>query len=513
MRRCLAFVLVGAVQVVACSSSDAPSPRPEPSPLAPVTDATTVVDASLSPSHPRQSYQAGPNPAAPDALASYLERGFGELTAAPGVPYVARTIDGSPVPPAGPAARRLLRFVHLADLQITDDESPTRVGMLDAADVTAAALRPQDAYLCRMANAAVRTINAHHARDPIAFTLLGGDNADSAQDNELDWVLGVLGGRPSVECDSGADDDPIPGPDNDGKDAFVAEGLAMPWRWVTGNHDVLVQGNVAPNESNSATAVGDYAYTGTRDYGRGGALTTEEIVPDARRAVLSRAAVMAKVAGDADGHGLGASERASGRATYTFDVEGTPLRFLVVDTAHDSGGSEGVITRADLANVIEPLLERAAADAKWVILASHHAAKNLSEDGGGLGQTVDAVTTDEWVAALGRHPHVLFSMVAHSHVHRVTALTPPGGHAFWEVMTASIADYPHQLRIVEIFDQDDGWIMLRSAPVDLAVGADPVAAEGRRRGVVDWVSGWNPDEGPALDDRSVELWIKKPEAP
>ena len=30
-----------------------------------------------------------------------------------------------------------------------------------------------------------------------------------------------------------------------------------------------------------------------------------------------------------------------------------------------------------------------------------------------------------------------------------------GGQGGWEVMTAAIADYPHQFRVVEIFDQPE----------------------------------------------------------
>ena len=73
-----------------------------------------------------------------------------------------------------------------------------------------------------MANASVRTINALHAKDPFAFTLMGGDNADSAQTNEVEWVLSILSGAPSVECDSGDDNDPVPGADNDGTAAAHA---------------------------------------------------------------------------------------------------------------------------------------------------------------------------------------------------------------------------------------------------------------------------------------------------
>jgi hypothetical protein len=82
-------------------------------------------------------------------------------------------------------------------------------------------------------------------------------------------------------------------------------------------------------------------------------------------------------------------------------------------------------------------------------------------------------------------------------------------------MTSAIADYPHQFRVIEIFDQDNGWIMMRATCVDLATAGDPVAEEGRKLGVIDFVSGWvggKNGDGPGKDeDRNVELWIKKPQ--
>ena len=89
-------------------------------------------------------------------------------------------------------------------------------------------------------------------------------------------------------------------------------------------------------------------------------------------------------------------------------------------------------------------------------------------------------------------------------------IKPTTGHAWWEVMTAAIADFPHEFRLVEIFDMDNGWLMMRTSPVDLALDADPVAAEGRKRGVVDTVAGYVPDGTGTDGDRNVELWIKKP---
>ena len=499
----------------ASSSSGAPGKtRHQPTVYPSLAEALTTVDRTLVPRTPRQSPEAGPNPALVEPLADYLGRGFGEVDPAPGDAYVTRVIDDSTPPAPGPNAKRVVRFVHLSDLQLADDESPTRLGQFDGSGATSSALRPQDAYLCHMANASVRTINALHAKDPIAFTLLGGDNSDSAQTNEVDWVLGILSGADDVECDSGDDDDIVEGPDNDGKDPFKAEGLKMPWKWVTGNHDVLVQGNLQTDEGNREKVLGTEANGGTRRYDDGLAGFVERgdfVVPDPRRALLSRVDLMNKVGGHGDGHGIGPAEKASGTATYTFDVEGTPLRVLVLDTSHENGGSEGVIKQSEVDAVIKPLLDQAKADGKWVILSSHHAASSLG-DGTGLGGQLapDALTTEQWTTFIGAYDNVLFSMVGHSHRHRVVPIKPAAGHAYWEVMTSAIADFPHQFRVVEIFDQDNDWLMLRATAVDFSVDGDPIALEGRTRGVIDFTSGWLPKDEAAATDKNVEIWIKKP---
>ena len=252
---------------------------------------------------------------------------------------------------------------------------------------------------------------------------------------------------------------------------------------------------------------------GTRHYENGllGAVSREDVVADERRALLDRKALMSKVASHGDGHGLGPAERESGRATYTFDVDGTPLRFLVIDTAADSGGADGLLRRSEIDRVIKPALDKAKAEQKLVVLASHHAQTSLTKNGGTFGTDApDPVLPEDWATFLGGYPNVVFSMVGHSHEHKVREIKTPGGRGYWEVMTAAIADFPHQFRVVEIFDQDNGYLMLRGTVVDYAAEGDAVAAEGRRRGVVDLEAGWTPGGVGKKDDRNVELWIKKP---
>ena len=485
-----------------------------PTPLPPLASALTTTERTYAPTSAKQDASSTKNPALVENLAALMS--LGERTERAGEPWLPRTIDGTAVPAPGPNARRLVRFAHLADMQLADDESPLRLGIFDGSGSTSGALRPQDPGLCRMANAAVRTINALHAKDPFSFTLLGGDNADSAQSNEVDWVLGILGGSASVECDSGNDDDPVAGPDNDGKDPFVAAGLAMPWKWLTGNHDALIQGNLVVNETTKAASVGGSATNGTRRYDAALPGTLERgdfVVPDRRRELLDGPALVAKVAGHGDGHGLDATTVASGHATYTFDVAGTELRFLVIDTAHAGGGAEGCITQREVDRAIKPALDAAKAAGKQVVLASHHATDSLG-DGTGLGSAgpePDALTPDAWRTFVGGYDNVVLSLVGHLHTPRAVPIAPAGGHAWWEIMTPAIADWPHQFRTFEIFDQDDGWLMIRATCVDLGLDGDPVAAEAKQRGTVDLVSGWLPQLGSGFaQDRNVEVWIRKP---
>lgn len=477
--------------------------------LAPLSGAPTTADKTLVPKKPRLETPGAQNPALPEGLATYPPD-LGDLVEGPGEAHVARALDGSAAPAPGASPKRLSRFVHLADLQLADDESPMRLAAYDGSGPTSSAMRPQDPDLCRLTGAAVRTINALHRKEPLDFVLLGGDNTDSSQSNEVDWLLGILNGG-KVECDSGDDDDLIAGPDNDGKDPFVSEGLLVPWKWVTGNHDVLIQGTVPITEQRKQTALGDSDKGGTRGWKQGGVIK-DGIAPDARRALLERKEMMARVAGDKDGHGLGEAQRQSGKAFHFFDVPNTPLRFLILDTGAETGGADGMLHQADVDAYVKPALDEAKALGKWVILASHHASGALTEDGGTFGtKQGDALLPDAWRDYAGGYENVVYSMVAHSHENRVEAIQPAKGRGWWEIMTASIADFPHQFRVIEVWDQDNGWLMLRATCVDLAVDGDPVAAEGRRLGLIDRQSGWNPGDGVGKPDaRNVELYVRKP---
>lgn len=492
------------------SSSSGSTTEPLPEPLPPLQGPVPLTDEVLrTPTHPVDEEKLLDMRIPADVTAA-LEQGYGDVELGPGEPVLPRTLDDGPSPAPGPSPKLLVRFVHLADMQLADDESPARLAAFD--EVADGAFRPQEGHGCRMLNAGVRTINALHAATPLDFVLLGGDNTDNAQSNELEWFLSILSGAPVVECDSAVDDDPVPGPDNDPKDPFAPVGLDLPWRWVTGNHDILRQGTFAI--LNYAEPAGDSSVGGTRDYSQPGAPIVKGTVPaDPARVFLAEPDQLAIVAGDGDGHGVDPGALALGRAFYTFDVPGTPLRFFVMSTATTTGASKGLIRATDLDAVIAPTLDQAFADGKWVIVTSHHRSGSLSNgEEFGIGTPFDdALTAEQWVSFLGGYDNVLMHLAAHTHRLIAEPMLPAGGHPYWEVGSPSLNDFPSQMRIVEVWDQDNGSLTIRTLAFDLLTDGDPLAEHGRILGVADFTTGWEGDgRGTGPDQRNVELWIPAP---
>lgn len=520
LARSAAFGIVTAL--VACSSkSDGPAPR-EAAVIAPLDHPVPLTDTqTLVLQHPVSPSLDPLSPDDPAQLQQLIDQGYGNFTTGPGEPVHDRMPDHSMPPAPGPNRHRLIRFAHLCDFQNSDDESPARLARFDGAPPFESAARPQEGMECRVVNAVLRTVNRIHQDDPIDFVLLGGDNADSAQSNELDWTLAIFGGNGGkpMACDSGNPDDPMPGSNNDGKDPFVPNGLDVPWYWVTGNHDVLVQGNFPTDAYHNGVALGTAATGGTRNYRLPGApITTDDVIADPARVLLQRQDMIAKVIAANDkagppGHGLGDYAKQTGRAFYTQDFAGSPIRLMVIDVSAETGGSEGVLHQADVDNFVKPELARAKTDGKLVIIASHHPSPNFG-DGTGLGgtQQADAVSTADWQALLLQNPQVIAHFAGHTHQHKIDFRGDPAQTGYWEVQTSAIADYPHEFRIMEIWDEDNGYVSIRSIAADWATDGDPVAKEAKMLGMIDFDAAWvtGPKAG-TVDDRNVALWEKKPQ--
>jgi hypothetical protein len=483
-----------------------------PEPLPALSRAPLSTEERLEPTTIQQATGVK-DPRLVEDVTELLADGFGSYEIVAGEPVQGRTLDDSAPPTPGPGARLMARFVHLADIQLADDESPARVCNVDSPmGLTGGAFRPQEAHTCHILNTAVRTINKIHEELPLSLVLLGGDNADNAQTNEIDWILQILGGSPNVECDSGDDDDPEPGFDNDPKDAFFADGLAIPWVWVTGNHDILNQGNYVTSTA-AATYVDDVAQVGTRDWSQeGGPIVTGPVVPDERRAGLTPQELLAKVRADGDGHGITEAAVEAGRAFYTVDLPGSDVRVIVIDTAAPSGSADGLLHREEVDGFLIPELDRAMTEGKWVIVNSHHSSGQLTDGGGfgGLAQD-DAVLTDEFRDILGEYPNLLMHLAGHTHHHEIERIAPPQApFTYWEVESAALLDFPQEMRVIELWELDNGFVSVRSIAFDYQTENDPIAEEGRSLAILDYASGWQPDGRGDPLDRNVELFIPTP---
>jgi hypothetical protein len=266
---------------------------------------------------------------------------------------------------------------------------------------------------------------------------------------------------------------------HDPKDPFFADGLKMRWIWVSGNHDVLSQGNF--DVTNFTPEYVGTETGGTRDWSQPGGpvFSGNDVIPDAKRAPLIGGQLIAHVMADGDGHGVTQAAVQYGRGFYAVDIQGSPIRIIVADTTAPTGASEGLIVQSDIDQMMKPFLDQAQTDGKLVIVTSHHSSGRLT-DGGGYGGTKhsDALTPDAWRNLLGSYSNVLMHLAGHTHRHH----TIP----------------------------DNGFIGIKAIVFDYSTEGDPIAAEGRRRAILDYTSGWATSGIGDVTDRNIELIMPKP---
>ena len=230
--------------------------------------------------------------------------------------------------------RSLSYFGQFSDFQMADEESPARVEFLDQEPTgfAASAWRPQEALQPFVVDWSVRQMNLFAGASPVQqgngsraamdFTVLTGDQADSMQRNETEWVRALLEGTtldPNSGSSNPGDWDPLTHPscaaypptaanlaeapkytgvqDYDDYDEgatpyfydpgdvrgswaadgwpsypglmdraqlpFVPAGVNVPSYISNGNHDALVQGNEDTNAAFEAIATGCFKALGT----------------------------------------------------------------------------------------------------------------------------------------------------------------------------------------------------------------------------------------------------------
>jgi 3',5'-cyclic AMP phosphodiesterase CpdA len=368
---------------------------------------------------------------------------------------------GEPFRGGRPAGRVLATFGQLTDTHVRDEESPARAPFLDRFGAPLhSTFRPHEALSPHVLDAAVRALNAEHPQ----AVFVTGDIVDSAQANELDQAIAVLDGG-TVRPDSGgrgyagvqAASNPDPfyfRPDHDAprhpgllaaaQRPFRAAGLRAPWYPALGNHDVLVQGEVAATPAIESVATGGELVTGLdpgvrppdadldaaaaveavlesgRFFGR-----TQRVPADAARRHPEPAEVVERLA-------VAAGVRPAGppRLDYAVDL-GDHVRAIVLDTVDRRGGSDGVLTAAQLV-----WLDGQLETDRWIVVFSHNPLPPPA------------------LEALDGTPRVAAAVSGNSHRNRIHRRDD-----LWLIGTSSLADFPMQARMFRLRETRSGAVL------------------------------------------------------
>jgi hypothetical protein len=436
-------------------------------------------------------------------------------------------------PPSGAQSGEAhwLRFAHITDVHIVDEESPARVIRMEAVDQ--AAWRPQEAYAAHVLDATVQRLNELHeaGERPVDFLLVTGDLVDTGQYNELAWFLDVMEGR-GLRVDSGSWDgvNRTEDPEDNPKLPFQATGLHpdIPWYAVLGNHDILANGLFGVNKEESspllwtaslhplaADLAGFHALDLFQDEmwpldmkspavvtGDGPPLLADNvqldrdalvagfIVPDADRHYLSPDLIMTML-NETDsapqGHGFGGKD-----LNYTVrPVAGAPLRIVALNTSalEPPDGAMvhyGVLERATFDDFFKPAVQRARLMGELVIVVSHHPSEDFDS------AYPDTVKALEFRNFMTSQTHVVAHVVGHKHIEQTLEIS--GVHSYVEILSPSLIEAPQEGRIFDLYYHEGN----REARIEAAIlshmdAPTRLSSESHRLAELDEPL-WNPSE-------------------
>jgi metallophosphoesterase (TIGR03768 family) len=449
-------------------------------------------------------------------------------------PYDKRT-ELAPAYTDAPNAARLLSFFSMSDIHLTDKESPAQVlnnGWSavfgpSSAGLFVSSYSPIILSTTQVLDAAVQTINALHKRSPFDFGISLGDDTNNTQHNELRWFIDVLDGK-VITPSSGAHD----GADSiDYQKPYKAAGLdkRIPWYQAIGNHDQYFSGIAYENAKTQQAHVGNTvlnikddiadpnsinetgAFQGVVDgstpYGDVIKAGPEEnftvpptVVADTNRHSLSTSTSSSlnwmseffKTTSNPVGHGFTQINLDNDFACYTFEPKSDmPVRVIVLDDTNKKNEANtspqfvgsGALDQTRL-DWLTGELQKGQDEGKLMIIAAHIPIKPQAniDDNAPFYCFYDHDFEDSLLATLHAYPNLILWISGHRHLNTVTAQPDPNGdpeRSFWEVETASLRDFPQQLRTFDIRRNSDNTISIFVTDADPAVRAGSPAAKSR----------------------------------
>ena len=407
----------------------------------------------------------------------------------------------------------LATWAQITDAHVVDEESPARLEMLDRLGPPfTSAFRPQEALSGQLLAAIVEALNQRHPGAVVET----GDLIDNAQANELAEAVAILNGR-RVDPNSGApgykgvqeptNPDPFyyrPGVDPPRHPGLLARaerpfrsaGLDAPWFPVVGNHDLLVQGNLAPTLLTERIAVGGrklvsldrsaLELVGRRRLtratvdavlGEGLPGRSRSIAPDRARRELTAPEVLATLR-RASGHGGDGP-----LLDYSFAL-GPHVRGIVLDTIRRDTGASGIVPRSQIAWLRRELRR---AGSRWIVVFSHTP----------LGSCQGGATA---LDLLERNPRAVLAVAGDTHRNSIERR----GRLVL-VTTSSLADWPQQARMFRLTASRGGGVVLET----WMVGPEPtsLARISHQLAYIDYQGGRPARDAGSPSDRDARIVI------
>ncbi|MFA6330151.1 MAG: TIGR03768 family metallophosphoesterase [Candidatus Micrarchaeia archaeon] len=483
----------------------------------------TIVPVSVPSASPKLS---------PDDIRNFSKYGYGAWQYGSGLAYEKR-LDLMPAAYANSSANSavkaasLLRFFTITDIHITDKESPAQTVFFGIKAGIISSYSPAMLYTTQTLDAAVQTINALHKKKPFDFGISLGDAINSDQYDELRWYIDVLDGK-NVTPDSGAKDDPVPGPLNDYQDEYEAAGFdkSISWYQTLGNHDHYWMGILPQDDYIKAAMVGDKmlnignvlsdplgvksrgyymgAVDGRTPYGNiigAGpvkSFSEQPTVPaaDPARHVVPREQWISQFFNTTSspvGHGFNKTNAETGFACYSFEPKSdVPIKVIVLDDTDVNDGpaangyGRGMLDKQRYDWLVSEL-DKGQADGQLMIITAHIPI-GIDWGNGPLSSmaswSANAYVTEEaLIAKLHTYPNLILWAAGHRHQNTVTALKSPDPArpelGFWEVETSSLREFPQQFRTFDVVRNSDNTVSIFATDVDSAVKEGSLAATAR----------------------------------